>query len=842
MTADVDSLKKEGADLTESAAARSKAGRKEKDHHSSRGKDRRKGSSSSHKSVRGERHEEAKAKKADKQEEEIAKNKEEKSLRKKEEEDGGHSRRHGSKSRKEGRSSSRTDDKRRNRKEREDSREGRSKGTSRKGDRADRNGEHKHREKEERLKKHREEDRHGGSKDRRGSSSSKRHRSRSKRSEADRRHRRRERSADRRRSGHSRRRGDSERRGDGSISSAKRKRNSQTDEQLETERTRETKRSIKAGEAAFPAAAFGVTSAAASSEVDRQLATKMKDEEASPSNAMAKTQQASVPPASAVAQSTPRGSAAAGQHREKAAPAAAARQSPSPRRAAAAGQHREKAAPAAAARQSPSPPRGGMRYKSRSNSRGRERRSPSYGAYRGRDVSVEREEKKADDVGEPEEEADDDDEVFDLSLTGGRFGELLDQPVTCSVEGGNLPIPEPADTLDGCKDGQKPLLDPLVVENLKKLKCRWLLPIQRYAIPIVGRGHDLLGSAATGCGKTLAFLAPLVSKVIACAGLFRPHFPGSHAQASPLSVVLCPTRELAIQIDEQLDRLMAGSSLSHSLWIGGVSATEQVHEINQRQIDVAICTPGRVDELCLRGKVTLEFVQLLVLDEADAMLDLGFQKVMTELATSRDMPENRQTLLFSATFPPNLQSILPSILRTPYFRVEEVKWIEGWNEKLAELVKDIHSFVESQDSALDEAPGEGGQVIVFVSGKLTVKAVADFLRNASINAETLFGTMAQEQRKQVYLTFRSRKVRALVATSIAARGLDFPDVGLVINFEMPPTIEPYVHRIGRTGRAGRSGRAISYFGQKDMHLAVPLSAHLVKCKAPIPPWLCRLTG
>lgn len=123
---------------------------------------------------------------------------------------------------------------------------------------------------------------------------------------------------------------------------------------------------------------------------------------------------------------------------------------------------------------------------------------------------------------------------------GGRFGELLDQEVSCSVVGGEVAIPEPADTLDGCKAGDQPLLDPLVVENLKKMKCRWLLPIQRYAIPIVGRGHDLLGCAATGCGKTLAFLAPLVSKVISCAGLFRPHFPGSHAQVREHELYLHP--------------------------------------------------------------------------------------------------------------------------------------------------------------------------------------------------------------------------------------------------------------------------------------------------------------
>lgn len=211
---------------------------------------------------------------------------------------------------------------------------------------------------------------------------------------------------------------------------------------------------------------------------------------------------------------------------------------------------------------------GVLRTQSRSNSRGRERRSPSYGAYRGRDISEERQQPRAAPEEEAEAEGEDEDELFDLSLTGaavqlasqlarrgasvmgarrhaacflllvfwfgvssgGRFGELLDQEVTCSVVGGDATPPEPADTLDGCKEGSPPLLDPLVVENLKKLKCRWLLPIQRYAIPIVAKGHDLLGCAATGCGKTLAFLAPLVSRVIGCGGLFRPHFPGSHAQ------------------------------------------------------------------------------------------------------------------------------------------------------------------------------------------------------------------------------------------------------------------------------------------------------------------------
>ncbi|KAL8274530.1 hypothetical protein Esti_001551 [Eimeria stiedai] len=818
MTADAESLKTEGADLTDSAGVSGKAERREKEEARRRSKDRKKSSSSKpHKSRKFGGSEEGR---------ERRKSREDGSHKGKEREAGGEAQQGGSTS---------------NRREEQSlrSRDERDSKSSRHGDRkSDKGGEHKRREKggeskgDERSKRHRDK----GS--RVEKSSSIRHSGRRTHSSGDResRLRRRGRSAERRKPSrtHQHRREESSKRQEGG---SKRRRSSASDDQQEAESKRETKRCTTTSEQPSAVAAPAISSPSTGAEPSvQQKAAKMPEGHTD----TATTQKTNQGTSTSFATST------ANQQLADKTQGAMCRSSP----------QRDRGAAAFSSRDSPSPPRGGMRFKSRSNSRGRERRSPSYGAYRGRDASAERGQPTKTQEEEADGEVEDEDEVFDLSLTGGRFGELLDQQVTCSVVGGELPIPEPADALDGCKDGQKPLLNALVVENLKKMKCRWLLPIQRYAIPIVGRGHDLLGSAATGCGKTLAFLAPLVSKVIGCGGLFRPHFPGSHAQASPISVVLCPTRELAIQIDEQLDRLMAGSNLSHSLWIGGHFCFPQVHEINQRQIDVAICTPGRVDELCLRGKVTLEFVQLLVLDEADAMLDLGFQKVMTELATSRDMPENRQTLLFSATFPPNLQSILPSILRTPYFRVEvdkaarmrdetaisqEVKWVEGWNEKLVELVKDIQAFIESLDSADDETPGEGGQVIVFVSGKLTVKAVADHLRAANINSETLFGTMPQDQRKQVYLTFRSRKVRALVATSIAARGLDFPDVGLVINFELPPTIEPYVHRIGRTGRAGRSGRAISYFGQKDAHLAAPLTAHLIKCKAPIPPWLGRMT-
>nr|CEL66604.1 TPA: ATP-dependent RNA helicase, putative [Neospora caninum Liverpool] len=376
------------------------------------------------------------------------------------------------------------------------------------------------------------------------------------------------------------------------------------------------------------------------------------------------------------------------------------------------------------------------------------------------------------------------------------------------------------------------------------------MPVQRHSIPIGCAGYDICGSAATGSGKTLAFLVPMASRLLKMGPIDRPFFPGPHAQASPTGVVLVPTRELALQIGEDIVRVCRGTGLTHILLIGGIPQKDQVDLISKQQIDIAVCTPGRLVDMCDMCKISLSFVATLVLDEADEMLNLGFRNVIMSLVKGRDLPDTRQTMLFSATYPPDLLSLLPMLLKPAYVRLSVGPANEtapgGMNAAAKNnLVKQIVKQVEEPLKAaalradLEEffSTSRDSQAIVFVRSKRAIHPTAHTIRLAGIPAEVLTGNRTQPERQQVFRNFREGRFPVLVATSIAARGLDFPNVGLVINVDMPQEMEHYVHRIGRTGRAGRAGVAISYMNWNDKKLA-PAMIHILKQHdAEIPPFL-----
>lgn len=321
-------------------------------------------------------------------------------------------------------------------------------------------------------------------------------------------------------------------------------------------------------------------------------------------------------------------------------------------------------------------------------------------------------------------------------------------------------------------------------------------PIQAQAIPIVLRGTDLLGCAQTGTGKTAAFAIPILQL------LSKKQF-----QAKPAikSLILTPTRELAIQIDESFRAYGRFTKISHTVIFGGVSQHSQVESL-KRGVDVLVATPGRLIDLINQGFINLKQLEIFVLDEADRMLDMGFINDVKRII--KLLPEQRQTLFFSATMPPVIMKLAQTILKNP--KKVEVTPVSSTAEKIEQSVY----FVEKNEKIhlllhLLKNP-KMDSVLVFTRTKHGADRVVKALARTNIGALAIHGNKSQNARQTALSNFKSRKTRVLVATDIAARGIDVDDLAFVINYELPNIPETYVHRIGRTGRAGAEGVAISF--------------------------------
>ncbi|MDR1756214.1 MAG: DEAD/DEAH box helicase [Culturomica sp.] len=324
-------------------------------------------------------------------------------------------------------------------------------------------------------------------------------------------------------------------------------------------------------------------------------------------------------------------------------------------------------------------------------------------------------------------------------------------------------------------------------------------PIQQEAIPIVLTGSDLLGCAQTGTGKTAAFSIPILQR------LYR-----NNNRRGIKALVLTPTRELALQIDESFGAYGRYTGLRHTVIFGGVSQVPQT-EILRKGIDILTATPGRLLDLINQGYIRLQDLEYFVLDEADRMLDMGFIHDIRRILPL--LPKKRQSLFFSATMPPEIARLADTILYKPQ-KVEvtppastveiidqSVYFVEKGDKKalLLELLKD-----PSIESAL-----------VFTRTKYGADKLAKQLSRAGIAAEAIHGEKSQTARQRALSNFKSRKSRLLIATDIAARGIDIDLLSHVFNYELPEVAETYVHRIGRTGRAGNDGRAISFCSPEE---------------------------
>ena len=321
-------------------------------------------------------------------------------------------------------------------------------------------------------------------------------------------------------------------------------------------------------------------------------------------------------------------------------------------------------------------------------------------------------------------------------------------------------------------------------------------PIQVQAIPHVMQGRDLLGCAQTGTGKTAAFALPL---------LHRMSDPAQAKRRGPRVLVLAPTRELAVQIADSFRVYGKYVSLNYGVVLGGVSQGTQVATI-RRGVDVLVATPGRLLDLMSQGCVPLGDVETLVLDEADRMLDMGFIDPIRRIIAK--LPVRRQNLLFSATMPAAIATLAGQILRDP------AKVSVAPAATTVDTVSQRVYFVRQSDkrSLLREVLRDPAltRAIVFTRTKAGANRVARDLTAAGVSADAIHGNKSQNARQNALAGFRGGKVRVLVATDIAARGLDVDDISHVINFELPNEPESYVHRIGRTARAGASGIALSF--------------------------------
>lgn len=335
------------------------------------------------------------------------------------------------------------------------------------------------------------------------------------------------------------------------------------------------------------------------------------------------------------------------------------------------------------------------------------------------------------------------------------------------------------------------LVDALV-QNIVELGYETPSAIQDQTIELAVQGKDIVGLANTGTGKTAAFLLPILNSLYT-------------TRATNSVLIMAPTRELAQQIDEEFKRFSRGMKLFSAVCVGGSPIGRQIRDL-QRRPHVIIGTPGRLKDLIQRKQLYLYDVTTLVLDEADRMLDMGFVKDIRDIAS--ELPLEHQTLCFSATITSAVERIVQEFMNSPTTVSVRV------GETADHIFQDVVRFTSSDHkrevlgNMLTDAEFE--KVIVFGETKFGVQRLADSLTKEGITAVAIHGNKSQSQRERALKQFKSEQVKVLVATDVAARGLDIPNVSHVINFDIPQSYEDYVHRIGRTGRAGKAGKAYTF--------------------------------
>ncbi|XP_064183027.1 putative ATP-dependent RNA helicase an3 isoform X9 [Anguilla rostrata] len=427
-------------------------------------------------------------------------------------------------------------------------------------------------------------------------------------------------------------------------------------------------------------------------------------------------------------------------------------------------------------------------------------------------------------------------ELFSASNTGINFEKYDDIPVEAT--GSNCPP-----HIESFHDVD---MGEIIMGNINLSRYTRPTPVQKHAIPIIKAKRDLMACAQTGSGKTAAFLLPVLSQIYT-------EGPGEALQAAkassqengkygrrkqyPISLVLAPTRELALQIYDEARKFAYRSKVRPCVVYGGADIGQQIRDL-ERGCHLLVATPGRLVDMMERGKIGLDYCNYLVLDEADRMLDMGFEPQIRRIVEQDTMPPKglRHTMMFSATFPKEIQILARDFLEEYIFLA--VGRVGSTSENITQKVV----WVEESDKRsflldLLNATGKDSLTLVFVETKKGADALEDFLYREGYACTSIHGDRSQRDREEALHQFRSGRCPILVATAVAARGLDISNVKHVINFDLPSDIEEYVHRIGRTGRVGNLGLATSFFNDKNSNITKDLLDILVEAKQEVPSWL-----
>lgn len=345
-----------------------------------------------------------------------------------------------------------------------------------------------------------------------------------------------------------------------------------------------------------------------------------------------------------------------------------------------------------------------------------------------------------------------------------------------------------------------------ITDALAALGITHTFAIQEYTLPIALDGHDLIGQARTGMGKTYGFGVPLLDRVFDSADV-------AEIDGTPRALVIVPTRELAVQVGNDLERAATNLPLKIFTFYGGTPYEEQIDALKVG-VDIVVGTPGRLLDLYKRGALQLDQVAILVLDEADEMLDLGFLPDIEKLMSA--LTHKHQTMLFSATMPGPILTLARSFLHKPVHIRAETADSAATHKTTRQVVFQAHQMDKEAITARILQAKNRGKTIIFARTKRTAAQVAEDLAARGFSVGSVHGDMGQPAREKSLNAFRSGKIDILVATDVAARGIDIDDVTHVINFQTPDDPMTYVHRIGRTGRAGHDGIAVTLVGYDEV--------------------------
>lgn len=465
-------------------------------------------------------------------------------------------------------------------------------------------------------------------------------------------------------------------------------------------------------------------------------------------------------------------------------------------------------------------------------------------------------------------------ELFTNSGSRSNSGINFDKYDDIPVEATGDDIPPCINTFADIK------LTEIIKQNIAMARYDRPTPVQKYALPFILSKRDLMACAQTGSGKTAAFLVPILNQIYEQGPVqVKNNNPRGRNKQYPLALVLAPTRELATQIYEESRKFSYRARVRPCVVYGGADVVSQMRDLS-RGCHLLVATPGRLADMIDRGKVGLDYVKFLVLDEADRMLDMGFEPQIRRIVEEDNMPPTgrRQTLMFSATFPKEIQRLAQDFLDNYIFlavgRVgstsenitQKIVWVAEDDKRsflldilnAAGLDRLSNANKDEKMAMVALPPQEGGRVgeelqrtpaqheemlkqksltLVFVETKKGADALEEFLYRHGYPVTSIHGDRSQREREDALRVFRSGQCPVLVATAVAARGLDIPHVKHVINFDLPSDIEEYVHRIGRTGRMGNLGLATSFFNDKNRNMVRDLVELLQEAKQELPKWL-----